>query len=165
MCICASIYLFVHLLYMYYMCNFGQRSVCLKTLVLPRGSSAQGSLRKKYLFSDTKVWCCIPQRQFTHKITFLRGSSVLKDLVLHFPEEVYSHNNFSHMLFPKSSDVAQPRQLTVILCDMIRAMFIALKTPVKCFVSQKKFSLACYITFRAYESTSHATFSPPARVG
>ncbi len=94
MCICASIYLFVHLLYMYYMCNFGQRSVCLKTLVLPRGSSA--SLRKKYLFSDTKVWCCIPQRQFTHKITFLRGSSVLKDLVLHFPEEVYSHNNFSH---------------------------------------------------------------------
>ena len=96
MCICASIYLFVHLLYMYYMCNFGQRSVCLKTLVLPRVISAQGSLRKKYLFSDTKVWCCIPQRQFTHKITFLRGSSVLKDLVLHFPEEVYSHNNFSH---------------------------------------------------------------------
>ena len=70
MCICASIYLFVHLLYMYYMCNFGQRSVCLKTLVLPRGSSAQGSLRKKYLFS-------------------------YKGLVLHSPEAVYTQNNFS----------------------------------------------------------------------
>ena len=70
MCICASIYLFVHLLYMYYMCNFGQRSVCLKTLVLPRGSCPG---------------------KFTQKIPFLR----YKGLVLHSPEAVYAQNNFS----------------------------------------------------------------------
>ena len=61
MCICASIYLFVHLLYMYYMCNFGQRSVCLKTLVLPRGSSAQGSFTKKYLSQKQRSGVAFPR--------------------------------------------------------------------------------------------------------
>ena len=66
------------------MCNFGQRSVCLKTLVLPRGSCPG---------------------KFTQKIPFLRYKGLVlhspeavyaQNNVLHFPEEVYSHNNFSH---------------------------------------------------------------------
>ena len=93
MCICASIYLFVHLLYMYYMCNFGQRSVCLKTLVLPRGSSAQGSLRKKIPFLRNKGLVLHSPETVYAQNNF---SQVALSWVLHSPEEVYVHNNFSH---------------------------------------------------------------------